>query len=466
MELSCHKLLGHTLGLAGLLVALSCCPAARAESTAVAVADEARSPEDPFMHSPETLTLADCLDIALKENRPLKQSQNRVKIAQVKKDELSATQFPAANIQVSQEHLSPKPSTAPDQQDSQQLSISESFAPFGQYRSQKRAVNASLKAAQADNKDFLLETAFQINRAFYDVILAVELRRVASDSVDQLILHRDNSKALVDAGTAPDIDLIRAEVQLAVGQTTLIKARHAISNNASVLYDLIGLDPSSRARIVGSFPEALPADIPLDEGIAIQKAFGLRSDLQSARANMDAARYAMGAKQRQLQPSVEISQQFQRNKGAKTPYDEFLKNNTFQVGLNFPVFDSGLTRAQTHEAALNLDQARLTYEQTLSTLHVEIRNSLSALTESFQVLVAQEKNVEQAQKALNIAEKAYRNGSRTSLDVLDAQVALTQARTLRYQALRDRAVALAQYERSLGVMPGYFFKNASETPKL
>ncbi|MBF0501858.1 MAG: TolC family protein [Candidatus Riflebacteria bacterium] len=453
-----------TLGFICLFTFLNFSQAAFAISPGLEDVEALRHPDDPFASSPDILTLEDCLSIGLKENRLLKQSDNRVKIARTKKEQLVATQFPTAQVRVSQSHLNPQPSSAFGQQDSQQLSISESFDPFGKFRSQKRAVNASLIAAQAAHTDDTIDTAFQITEAFYNVILAVELRRVASESVDQLTQHRDNTKSLVDAGTAPDIDLIRAEVQLAVGQTTLIKARHAISNFAAGLYDLIGLDPNSRARIIGSFPELIPPNLPLDEPKAVYTAFSQRSDIKAARSVVEAARCSLAARRKELQPSVEISQQFQRTRGAKSPLREYLNNNTVDMGLVFPVFDSGLTKAQTREASLNLDQAKLSYDQTLSALHVEIRNSISALTESFQVLVAQEKNVEQAQRALNIAEKAYRTGAKTSLDVLDAQVALTQARTLRFQALRDRAVALAQFERSLGVMPGYFFSDISCSP--
>jgi len=435
-----------------------------AVSPALENTEAARPFNDPFVASPNVLTLEDCLSIGLKENRLLKQSQNRVKIAQTKQEQLVAAQFPTAKVQINQSHRNPRPSSALSRQDSQLLSISESFDPFGKYRSQKNAADANLRAAQANNIDDTIVTAFQITEAYYNVILAVELRRVASESVDQLTRHRDNTKALVDAGTTPDVDLIRAEVQLAVGQTTLIKARHAISNFAAALYDSIGLDPNSRTRIEGRFPETIPPDLPLDETQAVQTALAQRSDLQATRSVMEAARHSLTARQKELQPSVEISQEFQRTRGSKSPLREYRNDNTVEVGLVFPFFDSGLTKAQTREAALNLDQAKLNYEQTLSSLHVEIRNSISALLESFQVLVAQEKNVEQAQRALDIAEKAYRTGAKTSLDVLDAQVALTQARTLRFQALRDRAVALAQFERSLGVMPGYFFRKISCSP--
>ena len=62
------------------------------------------------------------------------------------------------------------------------------------------------------------------------------------------------------------------------------------------------------------------------------------------------------------------------------------------------------------------------------------------------------KNVEQAQEALTIAQTAYETGAKTSLDVLDAQLALTQARTVYSQALHDRAIAVAQYQKALGLL--------------
>ena len=59
---------------------------------------------------------------------------------------------------------------------------------------------------------------------------------------------------------------------------------------------------------------------------------------------------------------------------------------------------------------------------------------------------------EQAEEALRLANARTDAGTGTQLDVLDAETALTEARTTRSLALRDYAVAVARMERAMGAM--------------
>lgn len=453
---------GTTLGLLLLLLVTVVFLLPGNGLVAEEVASGARTMSSPFIVSPPVLTLQDCLDIALRENRILNQSKAKVKSAKARKDQVKATQLPVASALLQNAQLSKPSSTAADSQDTRRVSITENLQPFGKFQAQKRATEASIRAAEAEASRNEIDVAFQVTRGFYDFILAEQLRKVASESVDQLTHHRQNTKALVEAGSAPRFDLIRAEVQLSSAMPPLIRATHAITDSLADLLNLIGLDPTGFSKIDGELPESIPASIPLDESEALRIAVDHRPDLKNARALAETAKQNLTVTRRNLQPSVQLSHVIDDIRGTRAPLNNYHLGHTTQLGLVFPFFDSGLSRAQTREAVANLEQAKLNQESTLSTLHVEVRKAISGLTESFEVLKSQEKNVEQAQEALNIAEKAYQTGAKTSLDVLDAQVALTQARTLRFQALRDRAVSLAQYEKALGLMPGTFLLQETE----
>jgi outer membrane protein TolC len=66
------------------------------------------------------------------------------------------------------------------------------------------------------------------------------------------------------------------------------------------------------------------------------------------------------------------------------------------------------------------------------------------------VLESQKTVQEEAEEALRLAEARLAAGSSTQLDVLNAQTALTQARTTRAQALHDYSVARARFQRAVG----------------
>jgi outer membrane protein TolC len=80
----------------------------------------------------------------------------------------------------------------------------------------------------------------------------------------------------------------------------------------------------------------------------------------------------------------------------------------------------------------------------------EVRQAILNYQQSRESLLSQEKNVEQAQEAVRIAELNFAEGLATALDVLTTQVALSQARTNYSQGLYDCVMSEAQLEKALG----------------
>ena len=406
-----------------------------------------------FVAIPGELTLEDCLKLAAENNRSVLASRARTSAGRAKANQVFRAQLPTANVSVQESKFRAAASAnSRDKQDVQRLTLSESFQPLGRYRSQSQAAKASVNAAIADERRTLVDVSFQVSKAFYDMILADDLIRVASDSVDQRQQHRDHTARLVDAGTAPRFDLLRAEVQLSAARPALIHAIHSRSTALADLLHLLGLDPSAQTSVVGSFPVEFPP-LPLEEDRAIQLACEQRPDLAAAMATEQASRHQINVARQALQPSVQLGGNIERTRGSRQPIGSYKDNWTATVGLVYPVFDSGLSRAQRDEAQATYEQARLNTENTLSALRVDIRKAIAGVKEAEEVFASQEKNVEQAQEALSIAQVAYDTGAKTALDVLDSEVALTQARTLRAQALHQRAVAMAQLARAIGFLP-------------
>ncbi|MBF0545492.1 MAG: TolC family protein [Candidatus Riflebacteria bacterium] len=416
-----------------------------------------------FKPAPKVLTLDDCLAIAINENRDNRQSRFQAIAAKAKMNQVWASQLPTANLSIIQaKSLDSGNSLSGIKEDSQDVTISETLQTFGRYRAQKNGAEANLRFAEAAREQSEIEVAFQVTRLFYDLILSQRLIKVASESVDQLNLHLEQTRKLYNAGDTSRFDLLRAGVQVSSAKPQLIKATHLYSTSMKDLLNYLGLDPRSNPTIDGWLPEELPPDLPLDEEKALNMAIENRPDLKGSIAAVEGAKYSMETIRKNLQPYLQISRSFGLDRGGHQPYGDYRKQETTQVGLVFPFLDSGLTKAQTQEAGAKYQQTMVQHEAALSTLFVELEKAISALEESFEVLASQEKNVEQAREALNIAEIGFKNGSKTSLDTLDAQLALTQARTLKYQALRDRAVAVAQFEKALGLTPGTFAKKKKE----
>ena len=120
------------------------------------------------------------------------------------------------------------------------------------------------------------------------------------------------------------------------------------------------------------------------------------------------------------------------------------------VQLSWNWFDGNLTKGKVQEARALHQKSGLEIDDRTRLIELEVRTSYSSFVEAKEVLESQKKVQEQADEALRLATAREDAGTGTQLDTLNAQTALTQARTTQIQALHDYVVARARLERAMG----------------
>jgi outer membrane protein TolC len=120
------------------------------------------------------------------------------------------------------------------------------------------------------------------------------------------------------------------------------------------------------------------------------------------------------------------------------------------AGLTLDVFDAGLIRSRVHEAEGARDSAAAALDQVRQSVALDVRTALATLRQAQLNRQTTAANVQQAQEALRIAQVRYRAGVATSVEVTDAQVALTQAQTNQVNAEYDYLDAEAALARAIG----------------
>ena len=98
-----------------------------------------------------------------------------------------------------------------------------------------------------------------------------------------------------------------------------------------------------------------------------------------------------------------------------------------------------------------INEIELTEKGLLDTVEFEVRQAILKLEEAKESLLSQEKNVEQAQESLRIAQLSFSEGLVTSLDVIAAEATVTQVKTNYSQALYDYVISLAELDKAMGI---------------
>jgi outer membrane protein TolC len=120
------------------------------------------------------------------------------------------------------------------------------------------------------------------------------------------------------------------------------------------------------------------------------------------------------------------------------------------VSVTYNLFDGGLRSAGIQRSRIGLENARLNLEQQRREVALAVETAHLELVRLDKILEISEGTLAVAGEDLKLARESYEVGQGTLLELLDAQVNFTQARSSRVRARHDLAVARANIERLLG----------------
>lgn len=184
---------------------------------------------------------------------------------------------------------------------------------------------------------------------------------------------------------------------------------------------------------------------------AVQMGKDRRTLLKQRRANVEVQRSNVGVAAGGWHPTIRASGGYEFQ---SSPFSSDINDvrSGYTVGAtgNWAIWDSGETYGRVKQARAVLEQARIAYDDAVRQVELEIQQAHSSIQQGLELIASQVKNVQQAEESLRLATARLDAGAGTQLEVLDARVALTQARSTRLQALYDYNAALAEFDRVTG----------------
>jgi outer membrane protein TolC len=100
------------------------------------------------------------------------------------------------------------------------------------------------------------------------------------------------------------------------------------------------------------------------------------------------------------------------------------------------------------QARARVEQSRINYIDALHQVEQEVQTAYINLQQARETIASQQKNIEEASEAVRLAQERLAAGAGTQLEVLDARVQLTRARSTELQARADYNNALADFDRA------------------
>ncbi len=342
----------------------------------------------------------------------------------------------------------------PDQNWNADVKVQQSIYAGGRIVSAIRSAKLTREEALLNYQATLADTLLSVRVAYDDVLLAIQQMAVHEASVQLLTNELEDVQRRFTAGTVPQFDVLRAQVELANERPRLIQAKNDFRVGKDKLLNLLAVH----------LPNAIDADVPLtltdtlderpyeiDLSRAMTKALAKRPELAAMRKAEALRREDVRTAKANYKPTAQLYGGYQWQ---SPPYEDNLSDNLYGwiagAQLTWNIFDGRLTHGKVVEAKARYDKAKLDVDESGRQIELDVRTAYSTYIESKELLDSEKKVQEQAQEALRLAEARHKAGTSTQLDVLSAQTALTQARTTQVQALHDYAVARARLQRALG----------------
>lgn len=308
---------------------------------------------------------------------------------------------------------------------------------------QAKANYRSMLSAEEQAYNEMKETA---TTGYFNMLNATNMKALRQESVDRLQAHLDNVIAQYNVGIVARADVLRSEVELANAQQNYITASNEYDVAEATLNNIIGT-PLGTTLLLKDRLQYEPYENDMAYCLAYSEQH--RPELKQAEYGVDAAEAALVVARSGHMPKVYASAS---NSWASEswPGDD---NEEWQVGVtaSMNIFDSGVTWSKIHAAQEALVQAKESQRQIKDNVELEVRTDYLNLREAEKRITTTQVAVASAEEDYHIAVVRYQAGVGTNIDVMDAQEALTQAKTNYYQALYNYNTSKAALNTSMGV---------------
>ncbi len=310
---------------------------------------------------------------------------------------------------------------------------------FDGWRTQNsvRQAEAGVHAARATTRRAEQETLLNGVTAYMNVLRDTAVLSLRKNNIAVLKEQLRATREREALGDQSPTDVAQAEAALAHAHMEFDAARTALESSAANFRQVIGEEPR-RLEPAPAAEDLLPDS--MDEAIRI--ALAEHPSVESATHQIAAAEYAVkvgeGALLPTLSGNVQVNQQYESFFGIPGT-----RQFTAQASgtLNVPIYQGGVEYASIRQAKAQLREARFAADVQRDTARANVISSFAQLRTALTSITTGRVAVRAAATALKGVRDEAQYGQRTTLDVLNAQQSLLNARVDLVSAQRDRVVS-------------------------
>lgn len=319
---------------------------------------------------------------------------------------------------------------------------------WGRTRRGVEAARADLDAQDASRRAVLLSLVSDVASGYLSLLELDQERAIAQRTLDARQAILDLARRRFQQGVISELDVRQFEAQVAVPAAALAQAERARATAEHRLSVLLGATPRSIPRgpsladavAAIQVPDSLPATL-----------IGRRPDVQQAERAFAAATARIGVAQASRLPTISITGSY-GTQGVSTGTLFTSNGQIYQIqgGISVPLFTGGRVSNEIEVARARAEQARVQYEKAVLVALQEAGDALTGVQTARDEAAAQQTQAQALRRAVALAERRYRAGVASYIEVLEAQRSLFDAELGLSRAQLQQLSSAVQLYRALG----------------
>ncbi len=402
----------------------------------------------------QQLTLADVVDLALRNNPATRASWSQARAAADLLGSARGQYFPTVNGSAALSRIkSPATNARPAgirTEYGPSVSLNYLLLDFGGRSGSVERARQNLFAANLSHNATIQNTVLQAQVAYFNYMATAALLAAEQSAIAEAQANLNAAQQRNQVGLATIADVLQARTALSQEQLNLETTQGNLQAARGTLAAALGLPanlPFDLEPLAGAIPvRAMTQSVDS----IINEALRNRPDLAAARAQAAAAYSQVRVARSAELPSLNLT-----GNGART----YTSPSTFAgpsysvgVGLSIPIFNGFSHQYDVAAARAQADAVSALADQTRQQVVTEVFVSYYALQTAQQRVTTADDLLASAEQSAQVAAGRYREGVGSIIDLLTAQSALAAARAQQVQSRWQWYTSLAQLARDAGVL--------------
>lgn len=279
--------------------------------------------------------------------------------------------------------------------------------------------------------------------AYVGVKTDLEVVSISRHNVEVLSKQLEASRARFEVGEITRTDVAQSEARLKGAEANLIAAKAALTASRAAYEKVIGHPPSSLEDLL-----PLPA-LPATDEEALAFALASNPDLRAVREVESASKASVRSAQGALLPEIYVEGIASHSEdtsidGARTD------GTSVTANVRIPLYQGGAALSRIREAKHSNSQDRIQIAEVERAVREGVINAWDGLLTARSIIDASRQQVQANEIAFDGVQQEAQVGSRTTLDVLNAEQELLDAKVTLARAQRDEYIAAYRLLATVG----------------